>query len=221
MQPSFSSEAYTPDRLIAGDFPIRTETVTLDTGDLTRGAVLGKITEGTRTAAGAADVPAPSGATITASPAATLAALVGVHRFICITTGATGKWNHFNPEGEHVGVATTGTEYVGGGLTLTITDSGTDPALGEALKVTVTAAAASGKYVKCDTDAINGSQYPRGILVEDADATSADVDCSMYVSGEFNADLVDWDGSYGGITSQAFHDALRQQNIILKTPVSV
>jgi hypothetical protein len=220
MQPSFSSEAYTPDRLIAGDFPVRTQTVTLDTGSLVRGEVLGKITRGTRTATGAADVPAPAGATITASPAATLATETGVHRFVCITSGATGKFRHYDPAGQVVGDATTGTEYTGGGLTLTITDSGTDPAVGEALKVTVTAAAASGKYIKCSTDAIDGSSYPRGILAEDTDASSADVDTTMYICGEFNADLVDWDGSYGNITAQAFLDALREQSIILKTPVS-
>jgi hypothetical protein len=38
------AETFTPDRLIAGDFPIVTEAVTIDTGTLTRGTVLGKIT---------------------------------------------------------------------------------------------------------------------------------------------------------------------------------
>jgi hypothetical protein len=38
------SETFTPDNLIAGDFPIVTESVTVDTGVLARGTVLGKIT---------------------------------------------------------------------------------------------------------------------------------------------------------------------------------
>lgn len=43
--PSFSSTSYTPDRLLAGDFPRETQTVTLISGqNLARGAVLGKIT---------------------------------------------------------------------------------------------------------------------------------------------------------------------------------
>lgn len=44
---SFSSETYTPDRLIAGASPVITRKVTLVSGqNLTRGAVLGKITTG-------------------------------------------------------------------------------------------------------------------------------------------------------------------------------
>lgn len=38
------AETFTPDNLVAGDFPIVTEAVTVDTGVLARGTVLGKIT---------------------------------------------------------------------------------------------------------------------------------------------------------------------------------
>lgn len=45
MNPSFSTETYTPDRLHAGDFPIVTAAGTILSGNnLTRGTVLGKIT---------------------------------------------------------------------------------------------------------------------------------------------------------------------------------
>lgn len=45
LQPKFITESYTPDRLHAGDFPIRTLDVTIASGqNLTRGALLGKIT---------------------------------------------------------------------------------------------------------------------------------------------------------------------------------
>lgn len=45
LQPKFTTESYTPDRLHAGDFPIRTLDVTIASGqNLTRGALLGKIT---------------------------------------------------------------------------------------------------------------------------------------------------------------------------------
>jgi len=45
LQPKFTSEAYTPDRLHAGDFPIRTLDVTIASGqNIARGALLGKIT---------------------------------------------------------------------------------------------------------------------------------------------------------------------------------
>lgn len=216
-QPSFGSESTTQDNLIAGDFPAKSLEITVDTGNLVRGTLLGKITRGVRTAVGAADVPAPAGATISASPVATTAAELGVHRFVCITTGATGEWNHFNPAGELVGVATTGTEYTGGGLTLTITDSGTDPALGEALKVTVTAAAASGKYVQSLAAATDGSQTPVAILAEDANATDGDVVSVAYVSGEFNSRAI----AFGtGHTAASTKDALQALNIYLRDSVA-
>lgn len=47
MNPRFSTETYSPDRLIAGDHPVMTKTVTIKEGeDLKRGAVLGKDGDG-------------------------------------------------------------------------------------------------------------------------------------------------------------------------------
>ena len=43
-QASFSSSSNNLDRLIAGDFPLMTRKVTIDTGVLARGSVLGRIT---------------------------------------------------------------------------------------------------------------------------------------------------------------------------------
>src|SRR5437868_15330366 len=50
-------------------------------------------------AAAANGVPAPAGATITASPAVTSAAKIGVYTATCITAGATGKWRIEDPDG--------------------------------------------------------------------------------------------------------------------------
>ncbi len=54
-----ATETYTPDNLIAGDFPVETSTVTIVSGqNLTRGALLGKITASgkfTLSASGAGD----------------------------------------------------------------------------------------------------------------------------------------------------------------------
>jgi hypothetical protein len=147
-------------------------------GLCTAGLVLGKITEGAKTAAGAAATPAPAGATITASPTAALNTLVGVHRFECIVGGAAAlsKWRHTDPNGKVIGIATAGTAYAGGGLSgLTITDSGTDPTAGEAFGVTVTTAAASGKWGPYDPTVLDGRQVAAGVLwSEYKDATSAD-----------------------------------------------
>lgn len=148
---------------------------------LESGTVLGRVMDGARTAVGAAGNPAPAGATITASPAATTAAQLGVHRFRCATTGPTGKWDHFAPGGEKIGVATTGTPYVGGGLTLTISDSGTDPAVGEELTVTVTEAAPSKKYGALSLSATDGLEVAAAILFTPANAADADVRAVVHV----------------------------------------
>jgi hypothetical protein len=124
------------------------------------GTVLGKITNGARTAAGAAGVPAPAGATITAVPVAALNTKLGAHRFECIVGGAGGasRWRHTDPDGKFVGVAAAAIAYAGGGLSvLTITDAAADPTPGEAFTVTVIAAAASGRYVRVAPAALDGS----------------------------------------------------------------
>lgn len=153
------------------------EAVTIATSAaLEIGTVLGKITIGALTAVGAASVPAPAAATISATPVAA-GAKVGVHRFVALVGGAgtASKWQHEDPDGEYVGVATGNTEYVGGGLTLTITDAGTDPTPGEAFIVTVTAAAGGGYYTPLDLSAVDGSADAVAVLLIAADASAADV----------------------------------------------
>lgn len=220
MKANFETEdTYTPDSLIADGKNIRGEVITVisGAGSLVRGTLLGKISDGAVTAVGAADVPAPVAATITASPTATTAAKAGIHRFVCVTAGATGKFRHYDPDGSVVGDATTGTEYTGGGLTLTITDAGTDPALGEAFKVTVTIAAGSGKYKTSLAAATDGSETPCAILAEAVDATSADGEGVSYYTGDFNADSI----TFGtGHTAASVKDGLRDRGIFLHTPVS-
>jgi hypothetical protein len=222
-KPTFNGSAgsYSPDLLIAGDFPVRADEITLKNGagSLTRGTLLGKITIGALSAAGAASTPAPAAATITASPTVAAGSKTGVHRFECVIGGATttSKWNHYDPDGEFVGTATGNTEYTGGGLTLTITDAGTDPVAGEAFIVTVTAAAGSGHYVKSLAAATDGSQTPVAILAEDADATSGTVTTLAYVMGEFNVNEMTFGA---GHTAASVKDGLADLNIFLKTPVS-
>lgn len=110
------SETFTPDKLIAGDYPVVTDIVTIDTGTLTRGTCLGKIT-------------------------------------------------------------------------------------------------ATGKYVICNSANSDGSQSPVAILAEDADASSADVQAQVYLSGAFNQAAV----TFGGTDTAATHKvALRDLNIYLK-----
>jgi len=117
--PSYSTESYTPDRLHAGDFPIRSEDGTLITGqNLTRGAVLGKIT-------------------------------------------ASGKLN------------------------LSLSAAG------------------------------DGSEVPYAILSEDMDATAADKQVIVYLSGDVNQDSLTIGA---GHTAASIKDGLRDKSIFLRAP---
>lgn len=102
-------------------------------------------TQETLEAVGAAGSPAPAGATITAAPAVGAGAKEGVYTATCTLGGATttSKWLIEDPDGIAVGIATGNTEFVGGGLTFTITDSGTDPVVGERFTITLTPSTAT------------------------------------------------------------------------------
>lgn len=206
---------YAPDKLYDRDTQQKKITLISGAGSLIRGTVLGKITDGAHTAVAANGAPAPAGATMSAV-VATTASVAGVHRFVCATAGATGKWNHFNPLGEFVAQATTGTEYVGGGLTLTITDTATDPAVGEVFLVTVSAAAGSGKYLKSLAAATDGSEEPDVILLEPVDATSADKEALVATRGRFNSGALTYGTGHSLATVEA---TLRGKGITFDTVI--
>jgi hypothetical protein len=166
------------------------ETVTIDTGDLAAGTVLGKITKGAAT--GAAVGGNTGNGTITAAPAVAAGAKVGVYRAVCIEPATdAGKFLVTDPDGINLGVATVAVEFVGGGLTFTIADGSTDFASGDSFTITI--AAGSGKYVAYNQDGVNGSEIAAGILYDNVDATSADVEAVVYVRDcEVNGNEITW-----------------------------
>ncbi|MEC5321119.1 head decoration protein [Brenneria populi subsp. brevivirga] len=75
---------------------------------------------------------------------------------------------------------------------------------------------ASGKYTLSLSTATDGSEDPVAILVDDADATAADVTAGVYLMGEFNALRVTHDASW---TLADLKAALRPHSIFLKDVV--
>lgn len=209
------TETFTPDKLLAGDYPAVTDIITILSGqNLVRGALLGKVTIGAAT--GAAVAGNTGDGTITAAPTVSGAAKVGVYRAICIEPATNlGKFTVEDPDGITVGVATVGTEFVGGGLTFTIADGSTDFASGDSFTITV--AAGSGKYKLCDSTNTDGSQAPLTILAEDCDASGGDAQAVTYLSGAFNESAVTFGGTDTADTHRA---ALRDLNIYLKKSVA-
>ncbi len=124
-------------------------------------------TQETLEAAGAAGSPAPAAATITAAPTVGAGAKEGVYNIVCTLGGSAtaSKWLVEDPDGIEVGIATGNTAFTGGGLTFTITDSGTDPVVGEAFTVTVTPTT-----LTADLDILGISIRDTSLDVSNADA---------------------------------------------------
>lgn len=71
-----------------------------------------------------------------------------------------------------------------------------------------------GKLTQCDSAAIDGSEAPYAILVEDTDASSGDVVTDIYLTGCFNAAKI---GLVSGDDIDSFKDQLRVHGIMIVT----
>lgn len=128
------------------------------------GTVLGKIYIGALTAAAVAVAGNTGAATITASPAVAAGTPPGDYLATAVSAGATAEWLLARPTGQLLGNVTTGVAATLGGIgPFTITDAGTDPAVGDQMKITVTAAPGSARYVAVAPAATDGSQYVAAI----------------------------------------------------------
>ena len=78
---------------------------------------------------------------------------------------------------------------------------------------------ASGKWTKYKSGSADGSEIPRGILAQDADASGADVPCVIYKTGEFNKDALVFDG--GDSLTEAVKNLLQDVNIHTQGTIDV
>jgi hypothetical protein len=74
--------------------------------------------------------------------------------------------------------------------------------------------ATQGELKQCDSASSDGSQTPYAILMEDTDASAADVVCDVYKTGTFNGAAI---GLATGDTIDDFKDSLRDVGIIIVT----
>lgn len=216
-EPSFSSEPYAPDRLIAGDSDRITRSVTLTNlgaaGALLRGAVLGRVTKG------AASILADGGNTGNGTAGAITRgaqAIVGDYTVECVEAATNaGRFKVIDPNGNRLDDLTVAVAYSNGHFGVTIADGGTDFAVGDTFTVTI--AAGSGSFGLSAAAATDGSADPVAILAKDADPSSGDVAASIFENGEFNQDRL----SFGtGHTASTVREALRAVGIHLKDPLS-
>lgn len=75
---------------------------------------------------------------------------------------------------------------------------------------------ASGKYNLSLSAAGDGSQTPIAILAEDVDATAADKEAVVYISGDFNSTALTLGTAH---TVASITEGLRDLNIYLHTPI--
>lgn len=149
------------------------EGVTVASGEnLTLGAVIGKITKSTPTE-GTADGGNTGNGTCTGVTAGD-DTQIGTYTLEC-TAAATdgGTFKVTAPNGEALPDAEVGTAYANEQINFTINDGATDFAVGD--KFTIAVAAGSGKVTEIDFSAVDGSQNAYGFVIDDYDASSADV----------------------------------------------
>ena len=123
----------------------------INDGDLVPGTVLGRIA-----AFSAADGNTGGGTVATIS--FTAACQLGAYRCVATTAGATALFNVFDPNGNLIGVATTGTEFSVNGAVFTITDGTPDFAVGDVLLV-------HNGFAIYDQDASDNSEEPIAVLL--------------------------------------------------------
>lgn len=200
-------ETFVHDKLIGGDFPIVTESNVLDTGNLKRGTVLGKIAVGTVPSTGTAGGSNVGNGTVTVVTGG-VDTIGGVYSIKCTAIAADGgTFEVRNPWGQLI--ATAVLPGTAGGhidastpeINLRITDGSTDFALDDVFTVTVPAG--SGKVVAVDRTAVDGSQTAYGVLAQDADASTADKVVTTYLSGQFNEQALIFGGTDGIVHHKA------------------
>lgn len=214
-EPSLQTNTFVPDQLIAGSFPIVTNTVTLASGlTLTRGTLIGQKTANlyaTTTAAKNTTGGANAGAETIGSVTTAAKVRPGTYR---VNLTSTTAFNVLDPDGELVGTGTVGSAFTSNQIGLTVT-TGASIATNDGFDVVVEELAGSGtgQYVQATATATDGSEDPRNwaILAEDTDTsaggTNAATTCPVYIAGEFDTNYMTFGTGLSGLSCKS---ALKQ-----------
>jgi hypothetical protein len=173
-----------PSNLLDGNYPIHTESGIITTGNLTAGAVLGRIATAAGTPAYGAD---NTGNGTIGSISLGAQVIGGVYGLICNTaptSGSTAKFTLTDPLGNVISTTIgTGSQQTTTHLIFTITAGGTAFAIDDVITVPVLAS----NYKLSASAAVDGSATPVAILLQDTDATSAEQTAPVLLAGRVNA----------------------------------
>lgn len=144
-----------------------------------------------------------------------LSLLAGARRgtYKLVATDAT-HFNAFDPDGDALAQVIVGTAYADE-LGFTITAGGTAFVANDQFLLTV--GEGNGAWKISNANAVDGSQEPSAVLVDDSDATLGDVFGGLYQTGEFNQTRIWFDPSW---TVAALAGKMRKYSIFLKPCVS-
>ena len=171
------------DNILDQSYPRLTKSGTITTGNLSAGAVLGRINTAVGTPAYGGDNTGDGTiGTISLGAQAT----GGIYNLIC-TTGGSGTAARFtitDPLGNVIStVIASGSQQTTTHLVFTITAGTVAFAIGDVITVPVLA----GNYKLSASAAVDGSATPVAILLTDADASSASVEALILVAGAVNS----------------------------------
>ena len=230
----YEDKTITPSQLVLGDPSLMvTEKVTILRASgtalaLTAGHLMGKITKGAITvgaavAAGAGEAGANTGKGTCTKDATTPnltgvqlgAYLIRVTRAYVSEGTVAGAYEVFDPEGDYLGSGTIGDTWAKQiKFVLAEAESGDKFVVGDAFTITVTQAAGSGYLTEFDPAAVDGSEIPYGILLNDVTVptTGEATGSYVYLNGKFNQNAVT---AKSGVTVVNHKDALRAIGIYL------
>jgi hypothetical protein len=205
--------SYNPDQLIAGDQHRVTQNVLVMGGTLVRGTVVGRQTNFSIQSTAGANTGNGTIGTILPGTGGDEVASFGAAGYSLVATSPT-TFTVTDPEGTVLPNATVGTPYVNAEIDFTITAGGTAFVAGDSFTLTVSRTV--GNFIACVKTAVDGSQVPAAIIVDNVIATSTPQMVGAYFTGEFNANAVIFDPSW---TLYDLTVALQARNIHLKSPV--
>jgi len=208
-QPYARQDTFIPDQLIAGNLQLVTKTVVIGAGQVyKRGTVLGRASLKSAIASAATG----TGNGTIGKLSVGSAAETGVYT---LKATAADKFALTDPTGDAAGIVTVGQPFTGNQLNLTITAGATAFVAGDAFTVTVSPA--SNEYTLSVRTAVDGTQNPTAILVDDVDTSAGALSAGVYLMGGFNQNRVTFDDSW---TIEDLADALRDKSIFLQDSIT-
>lgn len=209
---------------VAG-YPLRTETAKIMSGAgiLEKNTLIGKVTRGEPTFS---VVPAGTNTGNGTLSDVVLGSfnLIGEYVLECVTvTEDTTTFQVLSPNGFVMPNALVGVLYVNPRISFKIVAGETAFVAGDKITINIQETAGSGEYKKAVFGAKDGSADYENlrILLSKVDATTAAVNCNVYIEGVFDLKRVVLDTSFfnDGIVRDELINGLRSYNILLRNDV--